>query len=80
MIASANVVVTMKQSGKKANLDKSDFQPSPFDKLRAGSAGLSLHAHTLANEGRFSDRLSRTSRRKEMTSPNMSRKAFLSGF
>jgi hypothetical protein len=24
-----------------ANLDSSDFQPSPFDKLRAGSAGLS---------------------------------------
>jgi hypothetical protein len=24
----------------KANLDKSEVQPSPFDKLRAGSAGL----------------------------------------
>jgi hypothetical protein len=33
MIASANVVVTMKQSRKKANLDKSDFQPSLRDSV-----------------------------------------------
>jgi hypothetical protein len=27
---------------KKLNVDKSEAQPSPFGKLRAGSAGLSL--------------------------------------
>jgi hypothetical protein len=46
---------------------------------RAVPAGLSLGARTLAPEVRLSDHLSRTSRREEMTSPYMSRKAYLSG-
>ena len=36
---------------KKSNLDKSEVQPSPFDKLRAGSSGLGLEMefpHTLS--------------------------------
>ena len=32
----------VEQSSKRANLDKSEVQTSPFGKLRAGSAGLSL--------------------------------------
>jgi hypothetical protein len=28
------------EAPQKTNLDKTDSQPSPFDKLRAGSAGL----------------------------------------
>jgi hypothetical protein len=39
---------SVKRPIEKANLDKTDSQPSPFDKLRAGSAGLvPIHAGAL---------------------------------
>jgi hypothetical protein len=46
----------LKQGAPTTNLDRSDSQPSPFDKLRAGSTGLkfgerSTQANSFAAEG-----------------------------
>ena len=41
------------EPAQKTNLDKSDSQPSPFDKLRAGSTGLNLERAVLTQPLRY---------------------------